>query len=118
MSSFQSQYGLRLSRELPAGMKWNEFADLLCGIGPDTALGRIVAIRAETDEKILKQFTPEQNRIRDEWRKKRAKQVSIKERDAFLEETKETFLSMAGLPYRREINEKGGEQTWRQALDR
>ena len=99
-------------------MKWNEFADLLCGIGPDTVLGRIVAIRAETDEKILKQFTPEQNRIRDEWRKKRAKQVSTKERDAFLEEMKETFLGMAGLPYRQELNEKGGEQTWRQALDR
>lgn len=35
VSSFQSQYGLRLSRELPAGMKWAEFASLLSGLGPD-----------------------------------------------------------------------------------
>ena len=57
VSSFQSQYGLRLSKEIPAGMPWDEFSDLLSGIGPDTALGRIVAIRAEEDEEILKHFT-------------------------------------------------------------
>ena len=37
-------------------MKWEEFRDLLVGIGPDTALGRVVAIRAETDQKIIKKF--------------------------------------------------------------
>lgn len=40
-------------------MPWDEFSDLLSGIGPDTALGRIVAIRAEEDEEILKHFTPD-----------------------------------------------------------
>lgn len=59
VSSFQSQYGIRLSRELPAGMKWEEFRDLLVGIGPDTALGRVVAIRAEDRKEILENFTPE-----------------------------------------------------------
>ena len=44
-------------------MKWDEFKDLLTGIGPETPLGRIVAIRAEDDKEMLKQFTPEQNRI-------------------------------------------------------
>ena len=58
VSSFQSQYGIRLSRELPAGMKWEEFRDLLVGIGPDTALGRIVSIRAEDRKEILENFTP------------------------------------------------------------
>ena len=53
VSSFQSQYGIRLSRELPAGMKWEEFRDLLVGIGPDTALGRIASIRAEDRKEIL-----------------------------------------------------------------
>ena len=52
VSSFQSQYGIRLFRELPAGMKWEEFRDLLVGIGPDTALGRIVSIRAEDRKKF------------------------------------------------------------------
>ena len=76
VSSFQSQYGLRLSRELPAGMKWDEFASLLSGLGPDTALGRIVAIRTEEDKEILKNFTPEQHRIRNEWKHRRAKQIA------------------------------------------
>ena len=56
-------------------MSWDEFSDLLSGIGPDTALGRIVVIRAEEDEEILKHFTPEQCRIRREWRTKQAKKV-------------------------------------------
>ena len=76
VSSFQSQYGLRLSHELPAGMKWDEFASLLSGLGPDTALGRIVAIRTEEDKEILKNFTPEQHRIRNEWKRRRAKQIA------------------------------------------
>lgn len=77
-------------------MKWDEFADLLSGLGPDTALGRIVSIRAEDNDEILKHFTPEQRRIRNEWRKKQAKAVSLKDRDAFLEEMKKAFLAMAG----------------------
>lgn len=77
-------------------MKWDEFADLLSGLGPDTALGRIVSIRAEDNDEILKHFTPEQHRIRSEWRRKQAKAVSLEDRDAFLEELKKAFLAMAG----------------------
>ena len=77
-------------------MKWDEFADLLSGLGPDTALGRIVSIRAEDNDEILKHFTPEQRRIRNEWRKKQARAVSLEDRDAFLEEMKKAFLAMAG----------------------
>ncbi|WP_330674512.1 Gp15 family bacteriophage protein [Blautia faecis] len=95
-SSFQSQYGLRLSKEIPAGMSWDEFSDLLSGIGPDTALGRIVAIRAEENEEILKHFTPEQRRIRREWRTKQAMKVSEEDRDKFLEAMKQAFIDMAG----------------------
>ena len=77
-------------------MKWDEFADLLSGLGPDTALGRIVSIRAEDNDEILKHFTPEQHRIRNEWRRKQAKAVSLEDRDAFLKEMKKAFLAMAG----------------------
>ncbi len=63
-----SEYGIRLSRELTdGGMKWPEFAALLGGIGPDSALGRVIAIRSESDPERLKQFTPAQRKIRDEW---------------------------------------------------
>ena len=101
VSSFQSQYGIRLSRELPAGMKWDEFRDLLIGIGPDTALGRIVSIRAEEDEDILKNFTKEQHRIRNEWRRKRAKVLektaNRSAMEADLAGIKAAFMRMAGM---------------------
>lgn len=95
VSSFQSQYGLRMSRDLDT-MKWDEFQDLLIGISPDTALGRIVAIRAETDKDILKNFTPEQRRIRNEWINRKAKAVSQEELDAVLGELGKAFIAMAG----------------------
>ena len=75
-------------------MPWDEFSDLLSGIGPDTALGRIVAIRAEEDEEILKHFTPEQRRIRREWRNKQAMKVSEEDRDKFLELFQDVWLEM------------------------
>lgn len=77
-------------------MKWSEFRDLLVGIGPETALGRIVSIRAEDNKERLKNFTKEQRRIRSEWRRKRAKQISPQERDKMLEQLKQAFISMAG----------------------
>lgn len=67
MASFQAQYGIRLSKQLDT-MKWDEFRALLIGIGPETPLGRVVSVRAEEDEDVLKYFTVEQNRIRNEWR--------------------------------------------------
>ena len=101
VSSFQSQYGIRLSRELPAGMKWEEFRDLLVGIGPDTALGRIVSIRAEDRKEILENFTPEQHRIRNEWKSRHAEFIknhtSKEQMEAQLDAMKIAFLRMAGL---------------------
>lgn len=95
VSSFQSQYGLRLSRELST-MKWSEFKDLLVGLSPDTALGRVVAIRSEEDKDVLKHFTKEQRRIRSEWRNKKAQMVSKEELMHALEGFKQSFISMAG----------------------
>ena len=64
-SSYLSQYGIRLRTE--NDMSWEEFCSLLCGIMPETPLGRIVSIRSEKDPKIIKNFTKEQKRIRNEW---------------------------------------------------
>lgn len=77
-------------------MKWDEFKDLLVGIAPDTALGRIVAIRAETDKNILKNFTKEQCRIRSEWQQRKAKTLKPEDMDKVLEGFKQAFISMAG----------------------
>ena len=95
MASFQSQYGIRLSRDL-SDMKWSEFAALLNGLDGKSPLGRIVSIRAEDDPDVLKHFTKEQRRIRSKWRTRRAKQMPQKEIDAFLESMKQAFIGMAG----------------------
>lgn len=95
VASFQTQYGIRLSKELKE-MKWNEFCMLLSGLQPETPLGRIVSIRAEDDKEILQHFSKEQRRIRSEWRNRQAKMISVNERDAFLEQMKQALIKMAG----------------------
>lgn len=94
-ASFLSQYGIRLSRDL-RGMKWDEFRTLLIGISPETPLGRIVAIRAETDKNILENFSPDQRRIRNEWMQRSAKQKTAQESAAFYEEMKKALIALSG----------------------
>ena len=77
-------------------MKWKELKPLLIGIGPDTALGRIVSIRAEDDEEVLKHYTPEMKKIRNDWRNRMAKERSPEETQNFLESMKQALIQMAG----------------------
>ena len=72
VASFQSQYGIRLTREIHS-MKWREFSAYMAGLDGKSPLGRIISIRAEDDPEVLKRFTPEQRRIRSQWRSRRAK---------------------------------------------
>lgn len=76
VSSFLSQYGLRIRTKEFETVSWDEFKSLLAGIAPETALGRIVAIRSETDKNTIKHFTKDQKRIYDEWRKRKAEQMA------------------------------------------
>ena len=69
---------------------------MLAGIGPDTPLGRVVAIRSETDQEVLKHFTREQNRIRDEWLLKRMKKIPEADMAKILDGFKNMFIRMAG----------------------
>lgn len=77
-------------------MKWSEFKALLIGIDPKTPLGRIVSIRSEEDKETLKYFNKDQMRIRNEWRSRKAKEVSKKQLDDFLDQMKQAFILMAG----------------------
>lgn len=77
-------------------MRWDEFAALLSGIGPETALGRVVAIRSETDPDILKHYTPEQRRIRDSWMARNRENVSKEQMADALENIKRALIQMAG----------------------
>ena len=78
-------------------MRWDEFAALLSGIGPETALGRVVAIRSETDPDILKHYTPEQRRIRDSWMARNKATISKEEMTDALENIKRALIQMAWL---------------------
>lgn len=77
-------------------MSWDEFQDLLTGLGPDTPLGRMVSIRSEDDPEMLKLFSPEQMAIRSRWLSRRAKERSSEECQDFLAAMKAAFRAMAG----------------------
>ena len=68
------QYGIRLRQT--EDMSWDEFCTYLSGLNEKTSLGKMVAIRSEKDPEIIKNMTPEQKRIRREWEKKQAGQMS------------------------------------------
>lgn len=74
-------------------MSWFEFKSLLTGLGPETALGRIVQIRSEDDAEALKSFTPSMRKIHDDWMKRRAENVSKEEMETFLDGMKKMFIS-------------------------
>lgn len=93
-ASFQSQYGIRLSQALH-GMSWREFSYLVNGLSGNTPLGQAVAIRAEDDPEMLKDFTPDQRRFRAEYRTKIANKKSDKEVDSALDNMKKAFIKMA-----------------------
>lgn len=95
MASFQSQYGIRLVREL-RNMSWREFSAYLSGLDNRSPLGRIIAIRAEDDAERLRNFTPEMQQIRLRWRTRRAKAMPQQDVNEFLEAMKNAFINMAG----------------------
>ena len=64
-SSFLSQYGIRLKT---AELQFDEFLNLTSCLMPETPLGKIVAIRSETDADIIRNFTEGQRRIYDDWK--------------------------------------------------
>lgn len=72
VSSFLTQYGVRIKTKEFKTVSWDEFKALLSGIAPETPLGRVVAIRAETDKKTIKGFNRDQKRIYDAWRNRKA----------------------------------------------
>ena len=87
-ASFLEQYGIRLNE---TDMSWREFSDLLSCLSANTALGRVVAIRSETDAEILKSFTKGQKEIREEWQKNHRQKQTKAEYDASMQ----ALLAMA-----------------------
>lgn len=68
---------------------------MLSGISPETALGRIVAIRAEDDKEILNNFNKEQKRIRSSWRNRNAVKMSNENYDNAMNYFENMFRGMS-----------------------
>lgn len=79
-------------------MSWSEFCTLLTGIMPETPLGQIVSIRSEEDKEMLKNFTKEQHKIRNDWRNRvnPIRDMSDEEKEAELRKVQEIFAKAFG----------------------
>lgn len=65
------------------------------GLSGDTPLGRIVAIRAENDPDVIREWSADEKRIRNDYRKKMALQKSDKDVESALEGFKQAFIKLA-----------------------
>lgn len=79
-------------------MSWSEFCTLLTGIMPETPLGQIVSIRSEEDKDMLKNFTKEQHKIRNDWRNRvnPIRDMSDKEKEEEIRKVQELFAKAFG----------------------
>ncbi len=77
-------------------MSYEEFCNLISGIMHDTPLGQIVSIRAEKDSEVIKKFTKEQKRIRNEWllRKAKKRRENPEEYKKYLIQFQQTMKNM------------------------
>lgn len=96
VSSFLSQYGLRLRTKEFETVSWDEFKALVAGLSPETALGRVVAIRSETDQDVIKHFTTDQRRIYDDWRSRRLTEMDQKSFEKEMDKLEKMFAAMCG----------------------
>ena len=96
VSSFLSQYGLRVRTKEFETVSWDEFKALIAGLSPETALGRVVAIRSETDKDIIKHYTKDQRRIYDDWRNREVKEMDEKTFEKEMAGLEKMFADMCG----------------------
>ena len=72
--SIATQYGILPHQQ--GDLSYSEWAKLVSGLMDDTPLGRIVAVRTETDHKVISQFSPWQRQIRADWNAFKAQRLS------------------------------------------
>lgn len=96
VSSFLTQYGLRIRTKEFESVTWDEFRSLLAGIAPETPLGRIVAIRSETDRNVVKSFTRDQKRIYDGWRNRKAEAMAPETYEQEMQRLERMMAAMCG----------------------
>lgn len=93
-SSLKTQYGYSIRKEID-NLDWGELISDIAGLKGDTPLGNIIRIRKEKDPEMLKKFTPEEMKIRNEWLNKTASQISEENYKQAMESIKNMFKTMA-----------------------
>ena len=72
--SIAKQYGILPSQQ--GNLSYSEWSKLVSGLMDDTPLGRVVAVRTETDQKVISQYSPWQRQIRADWNAFKAQRMS------------------------------------------
>lgn len=96
ISSFLTQYGLRIRTKEFETVSWDEFRSLLAGLSPETPLGRMVAIRSESDDNVIKHFTADQKKIWNAWRNRKAENMTQTEYDQQMIELERMMAALCG----------------------
>lgn len=94
-SSLKTQYGYSIRKEID-NLCWGELSSDIAGLNGDTPLGNIVRIRSEKDPEKIKNFSPEEKRIRNEWLNKNAVQMTKEKYENAMNNFKNMFMVMAG----------------------
>ena len=96
ISSFLTQYGLRIRTKEFETVSWDEFRSLLAGLSPETPLGRMVAIRSESDDNVIEHFTEDQKKIWNAWRNRKAENMTQTEYDQQMIELERMMAALCG----------------------
>ena len=96
ISSFLTQYGLRIRTKEFETVSWDEFRSLLAGLSPETPLGRMVAIRSESDDNVIEHFTTDQKKIWNAWRNRKAENMTQTEYDQQMIELERMMAALCG----------------------
>ena len=96
ISSFLTQYGLRIRTKEFETVSWDEFRSLLSGLSPETPLGRMVAIRSESDDNVIEHFTADQKKIWNAWRNRKAENMTQTEYDQQMIELERMMAALCG----------------------
>ena len=91
-----TQYGLRIRTKEFETVSWDEFRSLLAGLSPETPLGRMVAIRSESDDNVIEHFTADQRKIWNAWRNRKAENMTQTEYDQQMIELERMMAALCG----------------------
>lgn len=77
-------------------MRYVDWAKMVGGLMDDTPLGRVVAIRAETDRETVRSMSQDQRRIRSDWTAFRAKADNTADQRARMKQLQSMIAGLFG----------------------